>query len=300
MDFHFDDFIKAGVYLRAWSKKTVRTYRQGLNAFQMAIGENLQGFHTGIEPATPCGAAPSGLTKAHLDTFVVSMRQRGLSAGGCNMYIRTVNSYLSWLHEEGHIGQHLRIKLLPDPKKPLAGISEREVRLFLNVQPKGFFQLRTWTLVCLLLDTGIRIDESLTLTTENIDLDNLILKVTGKGNKERLVPFSTELRKVLFRYSKKRPIAKFFFSTKQGAPLTYRNTYRDVKTIWKRAGVEGKHIHPHAMRHCFSVNYMRKNKDIYRLSRILGHQSITTTQLYVRSMGIEQIAEEHSSPLVRF
>jgi integrase/recombinase XerD len=108
-----------------------------------------------------------------------------------------------------------------------------------------------------------------------------------------------ELRKLLFLFDKKRPASKFFFSTKQGVQLGYRNTYRDVKAIWKRAGVEGAHIHPHAMRHCFAVNYIRKNKDIYRLSRILGHASITTTQLYVRSMGIEQIAEEHSTPLAK-
>ena len=101
----FEDFIRQGIYLKGWSLKTVRTYRQGLNAFQMAFRE------TGFEPVCLVGRNNSQsttsescnailpLTKAHLDTFVISLRQRGMAAGGCNMYIRTVNSYLTWLEE---------------------------------------------------------------------------------------------------------------------------------------------------------------------------------------------------------
>jgi site-specific recombinase XerC len=110
MEFRFDDFIKSGIYLRSWSQKPVRTYKQGLSAFQLSFGER-----------HPLGAPSSDtpLAKSDFDAFVIWMRQRGLAPGGCNMYIRTVNSYLSWLHEEGVLPASLRIKLLPDPKKPL-------------------------------------------------------------------------------------------------------------------------------------------------------------------------------------
>jgi integrase/recombinase XerD len=79
------------------------------------------------------------------------------------------------------------------------------------------------------------------------------------------------------------------------------NAYRDIKTLCRSAGVVGAHIHPHAFRHCFAVTYVRRGGDIYRLSRLLGHASITTTQRYLRSMGIEHLKEGHEqfSPLVR-
>jgi site-specific recombinase XerD len=294
MSHHFEEFIKSGVYLRAWSPKTVRTYQQGLNAFQMALGE---GRNSGLPDAT----GPTGnLTKAHLDTFVIWMRQKGLSAGGCNMYIRTVNSYLSWLHEEGHISQKLRIKLLPNPNKPLSTFSDTDVRLILSFKPKGPYQLRTWTLIICLLDTGIRIDEALGLERSKVNLDTLQITVLGKGNKERIVPISLEFRKHLFRFMQKSE-GQYVFGARTGLRLQYRNSYRDIKNLCKRIGFEGEHVHPHSCRHYFAVSYIRNGGDIYRLSRILGHTSISTTQLYLRSMGVEHLLEGHSqfSPLAR-
>ena len=109
MDLKFEDFIKSGIYLRNWSQKTVRTYRQGLNALEQSLRQGGDSTNT---------AADEKLSKTQLDAFVIWMRQKGLSAGGCNMYIRTVNSYLSWLHEEEHIAQHLRIKAPAGSRAP--------------------------------------------------------------------------------------------------------------------------------------------------------------------------------------
>src|SRR5436309_2927978 len=96
-------FLESGTYLRGWSTRTVRTYSQGL----ARLGE----------------AVP---TRAGLNALVTTMRQQGVQPGGCNMYIRTINSFLSWLHEEGHIPEPLRIKLLPNPSKPLVTFTEVE------------------------------------------------------------------------------------------------------------------------------------------------------------------------------
>lgn len=285
----FENFVKQGLYLRAWSKKTVRTYRQAWSSFQASLGQSQD-----------C-PAPDGLrlSKASLETWVIRLREKGLSPGGCNMYIRTMNSYLSWLHQE-HEQPALRIKLLPDPRKPLRGFSDAELRLLLSFRPKGFFQLRTWTLISLLLDTGVRIDEALTLRPEKVNLDDLHLTVVGKGNKERVVPFSLQFRKTLFRYTQeviKRGVRSQFVFGTDGGHLSYRNSYRDIKKLCKKAGVEGEHVHPHAFRHCFAVNYIRKGGDLYRLSRCLGHSQISTTAIYLRSMGVEQVREGHHSPL---
>ena len=335
MDFQnlTEQFIKSGVYLRAWSPKTVRTYRQGLNAFEQSLQ---MAKEVGIEPTTPgfgvqvatlacsptgqesrsrtdgegeprllyrqspppTGLSLDGISKTQLDAFVIWMRQRGLTAGGCNMYIRTVNSFLSWLHEEGHVGQHLRIKLLPNPNRALETFSNADVRLILAFRPKSAFQLRTWTLVLLLTDTGIRIDEALGLERSKVDLDALTITVLGKGNKERVVPISQEFRKHLFRHLSKTE-GRYAFCSRTGHRLLYRNTYRDIKAVCRLIGIEGKRVHPHSFRHYFAVSYIRNGGDIYRLSRILGHTSISTTQLYLRSMGVEHLLEGHSrhSPL---
>lgn len=79
-------------------------------------------------------------------------QQRGLKPGGLNMYARSVNSFLTWASGEGLVPERLRIRLLPDPPKPLTPISDAEIRRIVMFRPHGRLQVRTWTLILLLLD----------------------------------------------------------------------------------------------------------------------------------------------------
>ena len=147
-----------------------------------------------------------------------------------------------------------------------------------------------WTLVLLLLDTGIRISEALSIQRTKVDLDQMVLTVMGKGSKERVVPFSTEMRKALFRWVQVAPDSSLLFCTRSGAPLIYRNAYREVMRLMERIGITTR-VHPHLFRHQFASSYVRRGGDIYRLSRLLGHTAVSTTQIYLRSMGITESAK---------
>jgi integrase len=128
------------------------------------------------------------------------MRERGLSPGGINVRLRSINSFLTWLREEGHISERLRMKLLKNPPKPIQTLTDQDVKRLVTYRPTGRIETRTWTLALVLLDCGLRISEALGLERDDVDLDGLVLRVTGKGSKVRLVPISNELRKHLFRY----------------------------------------------------------------------------------------------------
>ena len=112
---------------------------------------------------------------------------------------------------------------------------------------------------------------------------------------------SVQGRKAVFRWLS-RSDGRFVFSTNHGRQWSPRNAYRDVTGLCRRLGITAARVNPHALRHCFAVSYIRNGGDIYRLSRILGHASIVTTQLYLRSMGLEHLQEGHAkySPLGRF
>jgi integrase len=162
-------FLDYGVYLRGWSTRTWRPYRQGLATLT----------------TTP-------LTKTGLATWVRAMKERGLTPGGINMYARSANSFLTWTHGEALLPERLRIRLLPDPPKPLTPITDAEIRRLVLFRPEDRLQMRTATLITLLLDTGLRIDEALGLDRINVDLHNCLVRVRGKGNRERIVPISVE------------------------------------------------------------------------------------------------------------
>jgi site-specific recombinase XerD len=126
----FEQFLQHGTYLRNWSATTLRTYRQGLNS----LGNE----------------QPS---RAELDAWVIGLRQRGLTPGGCNMYIRTVNSYLHWLHDEGHTLARLRVRVLKAPLRQHTLLVATDIRALLRFQPRTKGDHRTRTLILLLLDS---------------------------------------------------------------------------------------------------------------------------------------------------
>jgi site-specific recombinase XerD len=91
-------------------------------------------------------------------------------------------------------------------------------------------------LILLLLDTGVRITEASTLERDKVRLDDMLLTVWGKGAKERTVPFSLELRPILYRWLQKGSGSRFVFCTTTGTRLTYRNAFREIRTLCERAG----------------------------------------------------------------
>ncbi len=201
------------------------------------------------------------------------MRESGLSPGACNVYIRSMNSFLTWLHTEGYVTEPLRLRQLPQPKKVIPIFSEKHIQALIRFRPNGQFQWRLYALVCLLIDTGARIDEVLTALVSNTDLDNLVVKVRGKGDKERLLPISVEMRKILWVYLSKHRFkvpSDYLFPTRDGNKLEYHNTLRDIKELCGRLGIEGVRLSPHGFRYFFSVNYMRRGGEILPSVQTVG------------------------------
>lgn len=275
-----DAFVEQGTFLRNWTPATIRTYKQGLRAFDLEVP-----------------------TKADLDAWVIRMRTKGLSPGGCNMYIRTINAYLTWLFEQHHTPEHLRIKLLRAPLKQLTLLSDADVHKLVMFKPLSRLELRTHALTLTLLDTGVRIEEAITLTRLGVNLDQQFLTVMGKGRKQRVVPCSPELRRVLWKYLQTHT-SDWVFPTRErkNRPiphhLSQRNAFRDIAELCKVVGITA-HVHPHLLRHTYAATFIRQRGDLFRLSRILGHTAVTTTQIYLRSLGIADLMKDETriSPL---
>ena len=131
-----------------------------------------------------------------------------------------------------------------------------------------------------MLDTGLRPSEMLNLQRDDIDFSNLILKVLGKGRKERLVPFSPELRKRLF----------LAFAGFGGTCWEKRNSTTSLYLLQDKVGLP--RFGWHRLRHTFATNYLRQGGDIVRLSMVLGHSQITTTQRYLHLL-TEDLSASH-------
>jgi integrase/recombinase XerD len=269
----FEEFIKARVYLKNVTPRTVDWYKGSFTTFKR--------FHPSED-----------YSKQSLAAFVVATRDSGVSPISCNTYCRAINAYLRWLHEEGYAQDLLRIPPMKTEKKVLATFSRPQVDAFLRWKPRTFSDFRLHALVTLLLDTGLRVAEALEIRRDQFDFDNLLVKVRGKGQKQRIVPISFELRKVLFRWLGKHKFA-LAFPTQQGRTLNQRNTLDELKRLGRLLAVTGVRVSFHTFRHTFAVSYLRAGGNLYYLARILGHSSVKTTERYLESLGVEDLQAVH-------
>jgi len=269
----FNDFCDERRYLRNVSPLTIRSYRRSFIRFSKATG-------TSDIPI-----------KAQLNEFVMKMREWGLSPVTCNISIRAMNAFLSWLLECGHIRERLKMKQLKVEKKIIKPYSDAELSRILSFRPNTFVQARLHTLVCTLIDTGCRIEEVLNIRTPELDFENLLITVRGKGNKKRVVPFSIELRKVLYKYVNRYGDSGFVFGNKHGDKADYRSLLKQWWRLCEKLGIEYRGFH--SLRHNYGLNFIRQGGDISELRRLLGHSSITTTAMYV-NLQTEDLKRAHA------
>ena len=201
------------------------------------------------------------------------MRENGLKATGCNAAIRAINAYLHWNsggdRKCGPGCQHPRIPQLKEPENVLPTFTAAQVKQLANWKPKPrhFQQRRLHLITVLKLETGCRITEALTLRVCDVDLDNMLLKVNGKGRKQRIIPFSFVLRKALHRF-----IADFerkpdylLFSTRENTPVRRMTALRAVNVLCARLGFDPPPRTLHPFRHAFAVNYLRRGGSVFHL-----------------------------------
>ncbi|MDX6498987.1 MAG: integrase/recombinase XerD [Blastocatellia bacterium] len=257
-EFLFKQFLNEKRFLNNASHNTILFYEQSFKTF------NLQ------EP----------VSKSQLNERVASLRENGKSAACCNAYIRGINPFLTWMLENGYITEPLRVKSLKTERRVMKTLTDAQVKAIVTFRPGTFYERRLHTMLCLAIDTGIRINEALTLKRGNLDLENLLVTVMGKGNKERVVPVSIECRKLLFKFLQAHE-SELVFSTREGYPLSYDNTRRDFNRLMQRLGIDGFDGSFHALRRFFARSYVRNGGNVFYLQKMLGHTTLTMSRKYV-------------------
>jgi integrase/recombinase XerD len=259
-----EQFLEQKQYIHNYSENTITWYRRSL-AY--------------LPSETP--------SQADLDRAIITMRKKTLKATGCNCRIRAINAYLHWLAApkqkrcDRRVCSHLRIDQMKEPKEIMPTYTEDQVKAFIAYRAKRFYKKRLRLLALVMLDTGARITEALTLEVHEIDLKNCLLTLDGKGSKERIVPFSDALKKELTRYLEEAAPKTLLLATQDGASqLNRNNTLRDVKLLCKKLGFTAPKRALHAFRHTFAVNYLRRGGSVFHLQRILGHTTLEMTRRY--------------------
>ncbi len=278
------------------SPRTVSWYRDKLTHFDHFLSNG----HDAVLP---------DFTLDQARAFIASLQEReerfsehprrkaipgGLSSYTIHGYVRSLKAFSAWLVQEDFIPRDPLAKL----KRPKGGepmieiLSEQEIAdIFNGVNPNTFNGARMFAIALLLLDTGIRASECCGLTLDSTHLDEDYVKVLGKGNKERIVPFGATTKKALLRYittwrpTPALPMITNLFLTPEGGPMTYCALRQSLKRMGVKAGVP--RLRAHLFRHTFAVRYLMNGGDIMTLRLLLGHSTLDVTQMYMH------LAEAH-------
>ena len=171
------------------------------------------------------------------------------------------------------------------PKLPNV-LSIEEVDNLLNIPLNTPYDYRNKAMLELLYATGLRVSELINLTTDNIDIENKIIRVVGKGNKERIVPFGEVASKYLILYlnkyrdlMKKKNFCDKIFLNNHGKGMTRQGFFKILKTIAKEKNIN-RTITPHVLRHSFATHLLNNGADLRSIQMMLGHNNLSTTQIY--------------------
>jgi integrase/recombinase XerD len=241
---------------------------------------------------------------------VAALRERGVKPRSINTYRTALNAYFHWVAAEGDSDSkccsactlHFKLGKQNVEDRMLPTFSREQVQAIFTSKPVSSDMKRAQALAAILLDTGLRMAEALALRTCDVDLENMCVRVMGKGRKERQVPISVEGRKWIYGWLKsqgmltaQKDVWPYLFACKSGAPLSHRNAQRDVAILCGKLAIDGVRCSPHTFRHTFAASYLRAGGNLEFLRRILGHTSILTTQKYLKSLGSEDLVRVHNS-----
>jgi integrase/recombinase XerD len=268
---------------RGLSPLTIAAYRRDLVQFAAAAGDRWR------------------RDAAAVDAWVGDLRREGRRGSTLARKVAALRSFYRWAQREGLTERDI-VSLVDSPR---AGsylpdvLAVDDVERILDAPREGDIGLRDRAILELLYACGLRVSELVGLDTDRVDLPQMTVRVIGKGNKERRVPMGEEARERLHRYmsgprvawTARRPTPAVFVSSR-GGRMTRESVWRLVKAWAEAAGVHER-VTPHTFRHSFATHLLEGGADLRVVQTLLGHASISTTQLYTHLTG-ERLREVYA------
>ena len=274
-----DDFLNFLTVEKGYSKNTIDAYRNDLVQFS----KFLEAQHVDDWPK---------VTKDHLTTFILDMKQREYSSSTVARKVAAVRAFLHFLVSENIIGSDPSENLdSPSVTKRLPRpISQEEIEALLAAPDteKGIRGIRDKALLELLYATGMRVTEVVSLDVEDINLASSTIRCLGKGAKERIIPIYPKAVQALEDYLEHGRLTlirdadeKALFVNHRGERLTRQGLWLIIKRYVKQVGIS-EMVTPHTLRHSFATHMLNGGADLRNVQKLLGHANISTTQIYTQ------------------
>ena len=288
-----DDFLNYLRYERNYSNYTIGAYSKDLDQFQRYVREHREGVFN-----------PGEIDSDFVRSWIVSLMDEKLSPVSVNRKLSSLKSFFKFLMKQGFVSVNpLRFVTGPKTKKPLPTfVKEKDMEELLDGDgfDEDFEGVRDRLILEMLYDTGVRRSELVGLQDIDIDYDAMLIKVTGKRNKQRLIPFAERLKNLMLAYTEVRNRevgagSGWFFVRKNGEQLSTGILYTIVKKKLSDIPTLAK-CSPHVLRHSFATSMLNNGAELNAVKELLGHSSLASTSIYTHTTFEELKKVYHAHP----
>ncbi len=265
--------------IKRFSKTTQDNYRNGVNKFALFLKEELD--ITMIED----------VNASTVKQYTSYLTKKGLKGTTINSYLKIIKVFLQHCYNEEFSSFNPKrngFKWVKEEKPLIRAFTVQDVRSMLaNCNGTKFLDVRDKAIITVMVETGIRAFEVCGITKEDIHEDYIVIK--GKGQKIRSVPITPMMKKEMMRYERirndyfvDRPHERYYFLSHRGRQLSNVALTRNVKK--RGSHITGVRVSCHTLRHFFAQQSLKNGMSLYSLSRLLGHENVGITQIYLDSL----------------
>ena len=276
MDTHFQDYLTMLRVERNLSPRTLEAYQRDLKHYlSFIVDKDIISL--------------SNISQMHIREYIRSLNEKGLAASSIARIISSIRSYHKFLSAENYVNENPTL-ILTSPKAPKKlphVLMEEEISAIINAVVETFqYAKRDKAIIEMLYSCGLRVSELCALSLNNLYLNDDMIRIMGKGSKERLLPVGGRAKNFLNDYLihcrpgiQKDKGSSSVFLSRNGNPLT-RAMINNILRKWSQVAGISKSVSPHTLRHSFATHLLEGGADLRFVQALLGHSDISTTQIY--------------------
>lgn len=279
---YIDKFLDNLLYHKKYSDKTITSYKRDLEQLDKSIE----------------GKDIVSISSQDIQLWIKKEHSKGSSPKTLQRKLSTVRSFFNFMinSEVTTLNPAANIKAPKSSKKLPKAINTNELAFLLDITPSTDIEARDIASFDLLYSCGIRLSELSAIQLKDINQSQQSIRVTGKGNKERIAYFGNKTFDNLQKWLKIRdsfnPQSNYLFISQNGTHLTNRSIQKRLEIFARKYA--SKHIHPHMLRHSFASHVLDSSKDLLAVKDLLGHADISSTQIYIH-LNFQQLANVFDS-----
>ncbi len=281
-----DEYLKSVQYEQQLTSNTGKAYKNDLKKYRLYLQKK---EITNLED----------IKSQDIENFLAGLSKSHESPTTVAHYLTAIKNFHKFLLKNDYLKKDVSL-LIERPKlrkRIPKTLSYTEVDRLLDIPLDTIFDYRNKAMLELLYGTGLRITELISLTFQDIDFENCVLRVYGKGRKERIVPLGDYALNAIQSYLEYRPqlIKKnqsdYLFLNNHGKPITRQGVFKMLKKLLDEKGIK-TNASPHTLRHSYATHLLEGGADLRAIQELLGHQDISTTKIYTH-VSNKQVEEDY-------